>query len=212
MSLSSYVKLQESQMQKEVETFNLKASKETNLSVKGEIWKTRLIDFQDFQEKDRLLADKTSDLDRLVSGFANDFKAKLEAKVEATRRRLQLVVMLGGWDGNLFFWVRLNQEIKDLQTEIQGERQKREVHNCWIFFVFLFCTEGSVVQVLESDTRDHKATESLFSEFFRDLNVSLQLPTVPRNVYQARLVPIETRVSEAEQRTKASFKFCHQIF
>lgn len=37
-----------------------------------------------------------------------------------------------------FFWTaRLTQEIKEIQTEIQGERQKREV--------------------LESETRDQKA-------------------------------------------------------
>eukprot|EP00435_Cladocopium_sp_Y103_P065944 s972_g28.t1 len=104
----------ESEMKKEFDTFNRKASK-------------------DSEEKDRKMAEKTSDLDRLVNSFASDFQAKLGSKVDGTR---------------------LTQEIKDIQKEIQGERQKREV--------------------LESETRDQKA----------------------------RLVPMENRVSEAEQRTK----------
>jgi hypothetical protein len=32
------------------------------------------------------MAEKTSDLDRLVNNFANDFQAKLQSKAEATRR------------------------------------------------------------------------------------------------------------------------------
>lgn len=32
------------------------------------------------------MAEKTSDLDRLVNSFANDFQAKLQSKAEATRR------------------------------------------------------------------------------------------------------------------------------
>eukprot|EP00438_Fugacium_kawagutii_P026448 Skav202759 [mRNA] locus=scaffold326:89958:94757:+ [translate_table: standard] len=109
----------ESGMKKELDTFNLKASK-------------------DSEEKSRILQDSTLRLEQLVTSFTNDFKAKLETKLEATRLKDEIEGLKAS-----------------LETQIQEEQQKR--------------------QALENETRDQKA----------------------------RLVPIESRMGEVEQQTKA---------
>lgn len=91
------------------------------------------------EDNKRKMDEKSGELDKVVHGFTSDlkdFKAKLETKADSTR---------------------LNQEINQVQTEIQREREKREV--------------------LESETRDHKA----------------------------KLAPMESRINEvelAEKQTK----------
>ena len=173
-SVENFVDLQESEMKKEFETFNLKASKDINLLHFFEIsWRGKAHAAQagKFGRTPRKRTERWLKRPAIWTAWSitlpTTFKLSCQSKAEATRRETCVKRMWnvccertdnksnGKNNGeqydtvwtNVFFELlkiyrtaRLTQEIKDIQTEIQGERQKREV--------------------LESETRDQKAWSS----------------------------------------------------
>lgn len=173
-SVENFVDLQESEMKKEFETFNLKASKDINLLHFFEIsWRGKAHAAQagKFGRTPRKRTERWLKRPAIWTAWSitlpTTFKLSCKARrkppgvkpvwnvCETCAAKEQTISQMGKtmensmiqYEQTFFFELlkiyrtaRLTQEIKDIQTEIQGERQKREV--------------------LESETRDQKAWSS----------------------------------------------------